>query len=143
MTSSPCPTVGAPDVAVITATVDQRGDSADPWDLDVIGFDDLEMDAALFELRRGGSRVPMEPQTFDVLAYLVTHRDRVVSKAELMDAVWGGRFVSESAVTSRIKQARRAVGDDGHAQRVIQTVHGRGYRFVGKVGGGLEGAPAS
>jgi len=100
----------------------------------VIAFDDLELDAALFELRRDGTKVPMEPQTFDVLAYLVAHRDRVVPKDELMDAVWGGRFVSESAVTSRIKAARRAVGDDGHAQRVIQTVHGRGYRFVAEVG---------
>jgi pimeloyl-ACP methyl ester carboxylesterase/DNA-binding winged helix-turn-helix (wHTH) protein len=102
----------------------------------VIAFDDLELDVALFELRRGGSKVPMEPQTFDVLAYLVAHRERVVPKQELMDAVWGGRFVSEAAVTSRIKQARRAVGDDGHAQRVIQTVHGRGYRFVAELGPG-------
>ena len=72
----------------------------------------------------------MEPQAFDVLAYLVSHRDRVVAKEELMDGVWGGRFVSETAVTSRIKQVRRAVGDDGRAQRLIRTLHGRGYRFV-------------
>ena len=72
----------------------------------------------------------MEPQAFDVLVYLVRHRDRVVSKDELMDQVWGGRFVSETAVTSRIKQTRRAVGDDGESQRVIRTLHGRGYRFV-------------
>ena len=88
------------------------------------------LDPVLFELRRDGRRVPMEPQAFDVLAYLVSHRDRVVSKEELMDAVWGGRFVSETAVTSRIKQVRRALGDDGQAQRLIRTVHGRGYRFV-------------
>ena len=88
------------------------------------------LDPALFELRRDGRPVPMEPQAFDVLTYLVSHRDRVVPKQELMDAVWGGRFVSESAVTSRIKQVRRALGDDGHAQRLIRTVHGRGYRFV-------------
>lgn len=93
----------------------------------------LELDTALFELRRRGQAVPLEPQAFDVLAYLVAHRDRVVPKEELMDAVWGGRFVSEAAVTSRIKQARRAVGDDGQAQRVIRTVHGRGYRFVAPV----------
>lgn len=102
--------------------------------LTALRFDDLELDMALFELRRGGAKVPMEPQAFDVLAYLVVHRDRVVRKEELMDAIWGGRFVSEAAVTSRIKQARRAVGDDGQAQRVIQTVHGRGYRFVAPVG---------
>jgi DNA-binding winged helix-turn-helix (wHTH) protein/pimeloyl-ACP methyl ester carboxylesterase len=100
----------------------------------VLAFDDdLELDTALFELRRGGQPVPMEPQAFDVLVYLVSHRDRVVPKEELMDAVWGGRFVTETAVTSRIKQARKALGDDGHAQRLIRTMHGRGYRFVAPV----------
>ncbi|WP_328518734.1 alpha/beta fold hydrolase [Kribbella sp. NBC_00359] len=94
---------------------------------------DLEFDPALFEVRRGGVRVPLEPQAFDVLAYLVSHRDRVVPKEELMDGVWGGRFVSETAVTSRIKQVRRALGDDGHSQRMIRTQHGRGYRFVAPV----------
>jgi pimeloyl-ACP methyl ester carboxylesterase/DNA-binding winged helix-turn-helix (wHTH) protein len=95
--------------------------------------EDLELDTAVFELRRGGTPVPMEPQVFDVLAYLVAHRDRVVPKEELMDAVWGGRFVSESAVTSRVKQVRRALGDDGQEQRLVRTHHGRGYRFVGPV----------
>ena len=93
-------------------------------------FAGLELDLAVFELRRDGVPVRMEPQVFDVLAYLVRHRDHVVAKEELMDALWGGRFVSEAAVTSRIKQARRAVGDDGQSQRVIKTLHGRGYRFV-------------
>jgi pimeloyl-ACP methyl ester carboxylesterase/DNA-binding winged helix-turn-helix (wHTH) protein len=102
----------------------------------VHSFDDLELDTALFELRRQGAKVPLEPQAFDVLVYLVSHRDRVVPKEELMDAIWGGRFVTETAVTSRIKQVRRAVGDDGQSQRVIQTVHGRGYRFVAPVRSG-------
>ena len=93
----------------------------------------LVLDTALFELRRNGRVVSMEPQTFDVLTYLVSHRDRVVAKEELMDAVWGGRFITEAAVTSRIKQARRALGDDGREQRLIRTVHGRGYRFVAEV----------
>src|SRR6266536_1051382 len=75
----------------------------------VFTFDDLELDLSLFELRRAGVRVPLEPQVFSVLAHLLAHRDRVVSKEELMDEVWGGRFVSETAVTSRIKQARPAV----------------------------------
>jgi DNA-binding winged helix-turn-helix (wHTH) protein/pimeloyl-ACP methyl ester carboxylesterase len=96
----------------------------------LFAFDGTELDTALFELRRHGQRVPMEPQAFDVLVYLVRHRDRVVSRDELMDQVWGGRFVTETAVTSRIKQIRRAVGDDGESQRVIRTLHGRGYRFV-------------
>ncbi len=99
-----------------------------------LAFDDgLVLDTAAFELRRNGRIVAMEPQAFDVLTYLVSHRDRVVSKQELMDAVWGGRFVTEAAVTSRIKQARRAMGDDGRGQRLIRTVHGRGYRFIADV----------
>ncbi|TCO45603.1 serine aminopeptidase S33 family [Kribbella antiqua] len=100
----------------------------------MLAFDgDLEFDPALFEVRRAGVPVPLEPQAFDVLAYLVSHRDRVVAKEELMDGVWGGRFVSETAVTSRIKQVRRALGDDGHRQRMIRTLHGRGYRFVAPI----------
>ncbi len=94
-------------------------------------FGEFVIDPARFELRRSGVRIPMEPQAFDVLAYLAAHPDRLVTKEELMDQIWGGRFVTESAVTSRIKQARRAVGDDGRSQRVIATVHSRGYRFVG------------
>ena len=97
-----------------------------------LAFGDLELDLSLFELRRQGVRVPMEPQAFDVLVYLVEHRDRVISKEELMDQVWGGRFVGATAVTSRVKQVRRAVGDDGQTQTVIRTVHGRGYRFVAR-----------
>jgi pimeloyl-ACP methyl ester carboxylesterase/DNA-binding winged helix-turn-helix (wHTH) protein len=92
-----------------------------------------ELDTEAFELRHRGAVVPVEPQVFDVLAHLVAHRDRVVSKEELLDEVWGDRFVSESALTSRIKAARRAVGDDGKAQAVIRTQHGRGYRFVAPV----------
>src|SRR6266508_6610778 len=109
----------------------------------VLGFDgDLEFDPALFEVRRARAVVPLEPQAFDVLAYLVSHRERVVPKEELMDGVWGGRFVSETAVTSRIKQVRRALGDDGHSQRMIRTVHGRGYRFVAPVESRSELRPA-
>ena len=105
------------------------------WDAQVVAysFGDVELDTTTYELRRAGRRVPLEPQAFDVLTYLVQHRERVVPKEELMDQVWGGRFVSESAVTSRIKQARRAIGDTGEAQRLIRTVHGRGYHFVAAV----------
>ena len=96
-------------------------------------FVDVVMDTDRFVLERDGVDVRIEPQVFDVLAHLVERRDRVVLKTELLDDVWGDRFVSESALTSRIKSARRVVGDDGAAQRVIQTVHGRGYRFVAPV----------
>lgn len=93
-------------------------------------FGDCELDLERFELRRAGEAVHVEPQVFEVLAYLVAHRERVVPKTELLDAVWGNRFVGDSALTSRLKAARRAVGDDGRRQCVIATVHGRGYRFV-------------
>ena len=96
-------------------------------------FDDSVLDTTRYELSRGGELVHVEPQVFDVLAHLVEHRDRVVAKAELLDTVWGHQFVSESALTTRIKQARQALGDSGRDQRIVQTVHGRGYRFVAPV----------
>jgi pimeloyl-ACP methyl ester carboxylesterase len=99
----------------------------------IFAFGDLELDTEAFELRRALAPLRVEPQVFDVLAHLVRHRDRVVPKEELLDEVWGDRFVGESALTSRIKAARRAVGDDGRRQAVIRTVHGRGYRFVAPV----------
>jgi pimeloyl-ACP methyl ester carboxylesterase len=94
------------------------------------GFGGVELDTDTYELRSGGRIVDVERQVFDVLAFLAANRGRVVTKEELLDAVWGHRFVTESAVTTRIKQARAAVGDDGQAQRVIKTVYGRGYRLV-------------
>jgi pimeloyl-ACP methyl ester carboxylesterase/DNA-binding winged helix-turn-helix (wHTH) protein len=96
-------------------------------------FGGVVVDTDTYELRSGGRLVEVEPQVFGVLAHLLAHRDRVVAKDELLDTVWGNRFVSESALTTRIKQARQAVGDDGQAQRVIRTVHGRGYRLVAAV----------
>ena len=96
-------------------------------------FEGYELDTRRYELRNHGALVAVEPQVFSVLAYLAEHADRVVDKEELLDAVWQTRFVTESALTSRIKDARRAVGDDGKTQRVIRTIHGRGYRFVAEV----------
>jgi pimeloyl-ACP methyl ester carboxylesterase/DNA-binding winged helix-turn-helix (wHTH) protein len=93
-------------------------------------FGDCELDLDRFELRRGGRPRPVEPQVFDLLAVLIRERHRVVPKEELLDIVWGNRFVSESALTSRVKAARQAIGDDGRSQRLIRTAHGRGYQFV-------------
>ena len=95
-----------------------------------VRFGDCELSVERIELRRGGEIIDVEPQVFDVLAYLLRHRERVVPKTELLDQIWGNRFVSESALSSRIKSARRAVGDTGRDQRVIKTIYGRGYRFV-------------
>jgi TolB-like protein/Flp pilus assembly protein TadD len=94
-------------------------------------FDDHELDLRQQELRRGGSVVHIEPQVFSVLALLVENQDRIVSKDELLDKVWQGRFVSEAALSSRINAARKAIGDNGEDQRLIRTYHKRGFRFVG------------
>src|ERR671919_574161 len=99
----------------------------------VFCFGVYELDEDRRELRRGGEINHLEPQVFDVLAHLIRHRDRVVTRIELLDEVWGSRYVGESALTSRIKTARQAVGDSGRDQAVIRTIHGRGFRFVAPV----------
>jgi predicted ATPase/DNA-binding winged helix-turn-helix (wHTH) protein len=99
----------------------------------IFRFAGCELDLGRVVLRRDGREVKLEPQVFDVLAHLVQHRGEVVRKEELLDEIWGDRFVSESALTTRIKSARQAVGDDGNRQSVIRTVHGKGYEFVAAV----------
>jgi DNA-binding winged helix-turn-helix (wHTH) protein/pimeloyl-ACP methyl ester carboxylesterase len=99
----------------------------------VFRFGGYELEPAARELRNESGPVHVEQQVFDVLRHLVEHRERVVPKTELLDEVWGDRFVSESALTSRIKSARQAVGDSGERQLVIKTIHGVGYRFVADV----------
>ncbi len=96
-------------------------------------FGRFELDLARAELRADGEAQPLEPQVFAVLALLVESGDRLVSRDELVEKVWDGRVVSDSAVASRIKSARRALGDDGKAQRFIKTIHGRGVRFMAPV----------
>lgn len=91
------------------------------------------LDAGRYELRSGDTVIKVEPQVFDVLTQLVSNHERFVSKEELFDSVWGGRFVGEAALTSRIKAARHALGDNGESQRYIRTVRGRGYQFVGSL----------
>src|SRR5262245_10430660 len=96
-------------------------------------FADCELDLAGYEVRRGGQRRAVEPQVFELLAYLVRNAGRLVTKDELIAEVWGGRIVSDSALSGQIKSARQAIGDDGEQQRLIRTVHGRGCRFVGEL----------
>ena len=91
----------------------------------------LDLDA--FELRHDGELVDLEPQALSVAAYLIEHRHRLISKEELLDEIWGDRFVSASALSTRIKQVRRAFGDNGVEQRVVKTVHGKGFRFIGDI----------
>ena len=99
----------------------------------VFRFGDHVLDIQRRELRRGAEPVALEPQVFDLLVYLLRNRGRVVSKDDLIDAVWGGRIVSNSTLTSRLNAARKAVDDTGASQRVIRTVPRRGVRFIGEV----------
>ncbi|MGA7997896.1 MAG: winged helix-turn-helix domain-containing tetratricopeptide repeat protein [Bradyrhizobium sp.] len=96
-------------------------------------FDDHALDTDRRELCRGPETIAVEPQVFDLLVFLVQNRDHVVSKDDLIEAVWGGRIVSESTLTSRINAARRAVGDSGEDQKLIRTIPRKGLRFVGTV----------
>jgi len=96
-------------------------------------FGDFELDESLYELRRDGAPIKLEPKVFDVLRYLVDHHERVVSKDELLEQLWPGEFVSESVLPRCIVAVRKALGDDPAAPRFIQTIHGRGYRFVAAV----------
>ena len=99
----------------------------------VFSFDDCRLDIERRELRRQGECVDLAPKVFDLLTFLVQHRDRVVTKDDLLQAVWGGRIVSESALTTRINAVRRAIGDDGAAQRLVRTFARKGVRFIGDV----------
>jgi TolB-like protein/class 3 adenylate cyclase/Tfp pilus assembly protein PilF len=99
----------------------------------VIRFREFELDTALFELRRAGERIPLEPQVFDLLVFLARNSSRTVTREEVFTAIWGERIVSDSALSSQIKAARKAVGDDGASQHTIATVHGRGFRFVAPI----------
>ena len=96
-------------------------------------FDQFELDGDKFELRANGAVVPVEPQVLALLLLLIGNRHRLVTKDEIIEHVWKGRIVSESAISSRLKSARRALGDSGENQRLIRTIHGKGYRFIGDV----------
>src|SRR5262245_32685088 len=106
-------------------------------------FGEYTLDTDRHELRRGIELVSVEPQVFDLLAYLIRNRERVVTKDDLIVGVWGGRIVSESTLTSRINAARRAVGDSGAEQSLIRTVARRGFRFVGTVTESSEAVAAA
>ena len=96
-------------------------------------FENFALDTERRELRCGAEVRPVEPQVFDLLEYLIRNRDRIVSKDDLLAAVWNGRIVSEATVASRINAARAAIGDNGEHQRLIRTLLRKGVRFVGEV----------
>lgn len=96
-------------------------------------FGPFEFDLETVELRSNGKPRGLEPQVFKLLALLVENHARLVSKDEIIEKVWDGRVISDAAVSSRVKSARQALGDDGQAQRFIKTIHGQGFRFVAEV----------
>ena len=96
-------------------------------------FGEHSLDVDRRELRRGSEQITIEPQVFDLIVYLLRNRDRVVSRDDLIAWVWAGRIVSDSAVTTRINAARRALGDSGAAQTIIRTIQRKGVRFIADV----------
>ena len=106
-------------------------------------FENFELDEGCAELRRGGAVIPTEPQVFALLHLLVSAHDRVVTRDEIFEKIWGNRIVSDAALSSRIRDVRKVVGDDGAAQRLIKTVQRRGLRFVGQLDTGAPASPAT
>ena len=96
-------------------------------------FNDFVLDTNRRELRRGDELISVEPQVFDLLEFLIRSRERVVSRDDLLAAVWRGRIVSEATLSSRVNSARSAIGDSGEEQRWIRTLPRKGVRFVGEV----------
>ena len=104
------------------------------------------IDTDTHEVRLNGRQTPVEPQVFDLLVLLVTNRHQMVTKDEIVERIWNGRAISDATLSSRIRSARKAIGDDGHAQSLIRTMQRRGFRFVGPVTieqGGREGEASS
>lgn len=108
----------------------------------VFRFEGFALDPATLELRRDGEPLLVQLKVVDLLVHLVRHRERVVEKDELFEVLWPDEVVSEASLTQAVKSARRVLGDDGASQRLIKTVRGRGYRFVGTLDPGGR-APAS
>ena len=103
-------------------------------------FEEYAFDTDRRELHRGADVVSVAPQVFDLLDYLIRNRERVVSKDDLINAIWNGRIVSDAALTTRLNVARSAIGDSGYEQRLIKTLPRKGFRFVGPVLVGLYDA---
>ena len=99
----------------------------------VYRFDDFVIDPEAWQLSRDGQEIHLEPVVLKVLIYLISHRDRLVTRQELMDTVWGDTVISESAVSQAVARVRKALGDDSATHRYIETVHSKGYRFIAEV----------
>ena len=109
---------------------------------EVFRFEDITVDLRRMSVTRGGQPISIEPKTFDVLRYLIEHRDRLVTKEELLDAAWKDTFVTPNVLTRAVAQLRKALGDDAFEARYIETVAKRGYRFIAPVSIESSEAPA-
>ena len=109
------------------------GDIADLRHAVYFHFSNYVLDTGRRELRCGDQSIEVEPQVLDLLIYLMQNNDRVITKDDLIDSVWGGRIVSDTTLTSRIYAARRAIGDSGRDQKLIRTIQRKGLRFIGAV----------
>jgi TolB-like protein/cytochrome c-type biogenesis protein CcmH/NrfG len=96
-------------------------------------FNQFTLERERYRLSRTGEPIPVEPQAFNLLVYLIQNRERVVTRDELLEKLWNGKVVTDSALGASIKDARKAVGDSGARQQVIKTIHGRGYQFIANV----------
>ena len=96
-------------------------------------FDHFQFDPEGWRLLRDGREIHLEPTVLELLLYLITNRDRLVTRQELMDTVWGDTVISDSALSTAVARLRRALDEDPSAPRCLQTVHARGYRFVADV----------
>ena len=99
----------------------------------IFRFGSFELDTDRIELREDGLAVPVEPQVFALLRLLIENRSRVVTRDEIIERIWNGRIVSDSALSSRVKSVRQAIGDNGREQALVRTVHGIGFAFVADV----------
>lgn len=104
-------------------------------------FEDFIVDTMTSELRSGGAVVPIEPKAFDLLVFLIENRSRIVTRDELVEVLWGGRFISDAAISTALRSVRRSIGDSGDKQGIIKTLRGRGFRFVAELKRPMDQAP--
>ena len=93
-------------------------------------FNNREVDVDSYQIRVEGKALSVEPKVFDLILYLITHRDRIISRDELFENIWAGKIVSDTSLSNHIKSARKVLGDNGDLQFIIKTVRSRGYQFI-------------
>ena len=108
-----------------------------------VTFSGFRLDATNEQLSQGVQAIPLRPKAFAVLAHLVEHAGQLVTKQQLLEAVWPGTFVTDAVLKDSIRQLRDALGDDAESPRFIETAHRRGYRFIGRISDEVRGQPVT